>query len=202
LIDSAKRTALLDAALVELGEKGYAGCTLEDALALSQVSPAEFDAEFADTDACLYAAYQQMRAGFLQRVRSQCANNEDWTDRVAVGLSLLLDEIAAKPLLARVATRVFPAIRPSAYRLYVEFLSDFEPLMTEGREHSDVDEELPEEVELLAIGAAESLIFSEIDAGRTERLPKMLPEILFSVLVPFIGPDRAAGRMRSAAAAR
>ena len=135
MIDSEKRTALLDAALIELGEKGYAGCTLQDALALSGVSPAEFDAEFADTDACLYAAYRQMRAGFLQRARSQCANQEDWTDRVALGLSLLLGEIAAKPLLARVATRVFPAIRPSAYRLYVDFLSDFEPLMSEGREH-------------------------------------------------------------------
>jgi AcrR family transcriptional regulator len=202
LIDPPHRAALLDAALIELGEKGYADCTLQDALAQSGVSPTEFEAEFADTDACLYAAYQQMRAGFLQRARSECASQEDWTDRVALGLSLLLDEIAAKPLVARVATRVFPAIRPSAYQLYVEFLSDFEPLMSEGREHSEVDEELPAEVELLAIGAAESLIFSEIDAGRTEELPKMLPEILFSVLVPFIGPDRAAGRMRSAAAAR
>jgi hypothetical protein len=29
----------------------------------------------------------------------------------------------------------------------------------------------------------------------------MMPEILFSILVPFMGPDRAAHEMRSAAAA-
>jgi hypothetical protein len=59
---------------------------------------------------------------------------------------------------------------------------------------------LPADVELLAVGAAESLIFAEVDAGRAERLPSMLPEILFCVLVPFLGPDLAGDEMRSAAA--
>jgi hypothetical protein len=71
--------------------------------------------------------------------------------------------------------------------------------MKEGREYSEVEEELPGEVELLAVGAAEAIIFGEVDAGRAERLPKMMPEILFSILVPFLGPDRAAEEMRSAA---
>jgi hypothetical protein len=53
-------------------------------------------------------------------------------------------------------------------------------------------------VELLAVGAAEAIIFGEVDAGRAGRLPQMLPEILFSVLVPFMGPDRAADEMRTA----
>jgi hypothetical protein len=73
--------------------------------------------------------------------------------------------------------------------------------MEEGREYSEADEELPTEVELLAVGAAEAIIFAEVDAGRAQRLPGMMPEILFSVLVPFMGPDRAADEMRNAAAA-
>ena len=73
------------------------------------------------------------------------------------------------------------------------------PYVSEGREHAPVAEELPGEVELLALGAAEAIIFAEIDAGRAERLPAKMPEILFSVLVPFIGPQRAAEEMRTAA---
>ncbi|MGN6557065.1 MAG: hypothetical protein ACTHLH_03535, partial [Solirubrobacterales bacterium] len=79
-------------------------------------------------------------------------------------------------------------------------LQRFVPFMQEGRGYSEMDEELPSEVELLAVGAAESIIFGEVEAGRAERLPAMMPEILFSVLVPFIGPGRAADAMRSASA--
>jgi hypothetical protein len=118
------------------------------------------------------------------------------------GLKVLLGAIAAEPLRARVATRVFPAIRPAAYQRYTDLVLRFVPFMREGRSYSEIGEELPDEVELLAVGAAESLIFTEVDAGRAERLPQMMPEILFSVLVPFIGPDRAAAEMQDAMAAR
>lgn len=98
-------------------------------------------------------------------------------------------------------TRLFPGIRPATYQRYVDLLARFLPYMKEGREYSEVEEELPGEVELLAVGAAEAIIFAEIDADRAGRLPKMAPEILFSVLVPFMGPDRAADEMRNASAA-
>jgi hypothetical protein len=118
-----------------------------------------------------------------------------------MGLERLLSEIAAHPAIARAVIRSFPGIRPATYQRYVELLSRLVPLMAEGRQYSEVEEELPGEVELLAVGAAEAIIFGEVDAGRTERLPEMMPEILFSVLVPFMGPDRAADEMRIASAA-
>ena len=188
--------------LADLGERGYESASVTGALEASGVSQEEFDAEFADKDACLFAAFENVRAEVRSRVQAACAGSGDWPARVQEGLRILLDSIAEQPATARVMTRAFPAIRPAAYRLYVEFTSDFVPLMREGREYSEVDQELPAEVELLAVGAGESLIFAEVDAGRAERLPRMLPEILFSVLVPFMGPDRAAEEMRSAAAVR
>jgi hypothetical protein len=103
--------------------------------------------------------------------------------------------------MAEVATRVFPAIGPPAYKRYCELISRLATLVSEGREYSGMADELPSEVELLSVGAAESLLFIVIDAGRAAQLPKMMPEILFSVMVPFIGPDRAAEEMRQAATA-
>jgi hypothetical protein len=109
--------------------------------------------------------------------------------------------MAAKPAQAKALVRSFPAIGPRAYRRYVEFLDGFVAAMREGRDYAEAEAELPDEVELMAIGAGESLIFAEIDAGRCAGLPAMLPEILFSVLVPFLGPERAEEEMKSAAAA-
>jgi AcrR family transcriptional regulator len=201
VMDTERRDALLRAMMDELAERGYGEASVERARAAAEVSTAEFAAEFSDKDACLFAAYDQLTAEVVTKTSAGCDSADPWPDRVRTGLETLLWELATKPKMAQAITRSFPGIRPSAYERYVDLLSRFVPFMREGRDFSEVDEELPGEVELLAVGAAEAIIFGEVDAGRAEGLPQMMPEILFSVLVPFMGPDRAAEEMRSAAAA-
>lgn len=201
-MDAIRREALLRAMMDELAERGYRDASLERVRGVVDVSAAEFESEFADKDDCLFAAYDHLAEDVVARASAGCDNAEPWPERVRTGLESLLRELAAKPKMAQAITRSFPGIRPSAYERYVALLSRFVPFMREGRDYSEVEEELPGEVELLAVGAAEAIIFGEVDAGRAERLPAMMPEILFSVLVPFMGPDRAADEMRSAAAIR
>ena len=52
----------------------------------------------------------------------------------------------------------------------------------------------------MAVGGAEAIIFDEVIAGRTQRLPALLPEILFALLVPYLGPEPAIEEMRRATA--
>ncbi len=197
-VNQGSREKLLEAILGQLGRHGYSDLPLGDALAAAGVSEAEFEAEFAGKDECLFAAYEELTRRVIEYATAGCETTEAWPTRVRDGLQRLLGEIAAEPEMAKVATRSFPGIRPATYKCYVDLLSRFVPFMREGREYSEVAEELPGEVELLAVGAAEAIIFAEVEAGRAQRLPKMMPEILFSVLVPFIGPERAAEEMRSA----
>jgi AcrR family transcriptional regulator len=201
MMEQAQREGLFWAMMTELAERGYREASIEGPMRAAGVSSAEFEAEFGDKDTCLFAAYDHLTERALERATSGCGSGQEWPERVRAGLLTLLETIAAEPEMAKAMTRSFPGIRPAAYERYVELLSRFLPFMAEGRDYSEVDEELPGEVELLAVGAAEAIIFSEVDAGRAERLPKMMPEILFSVLVPFMGPDRAADEMRNASAA-
>lgn len=199
-METGRREALLRAMLQELVTKGYRELSVEVVRERVGVSANEFARSFSDKDECLIAAYDLVADQLLERVRDRCERSDPWPDRVRGGLATILAEISAEPSLARALTRSFPGIRPAAYERYVELLTRFVPFMEEGRDYSGVDEELPGEVELLAVGAAEAIIFAEVDAGRGESLPTLLPEILFSVLVPFMGPDRAAEEMRSASA--
>jgi hypothetical protein len=48
---------------------------------------------------------------------------------------------------------------------------------------------------MLATGAAEAIIFEEVESGRAESLPAMLPSLVFSLLVPFLGPAHATAEM-------
>lgn len=200
-MESAQRDKLYWAMMAELADKGYKEATVEGPMRLAGISAPEFEAEFSDKDACLFAAYDRLTDLALAKTTSGCDATRDWPERVRTGLTTLLETIAEEPEMAKAITRSFPGIRPATYERYVELLDRFLPYVKEGRNYSGVDEELPGEVELLAVGAAEAIIFSEVDAGRAERLPKMMPEILFSVLVPFMGPDRAADQMKNASAA-
>jgi AcrR family transcriptional regulator len=196
-----KRERLLDAMLAEVAEKGYRETELESAMRRAGIEGEDFATEFADKDACLEAAYERLTERLIERATGQCDPAVDWTERVRYGLEALLGEFAAEPEMARTLTRSFPSIRPETYRRYMSFLEAFAPFFTEGRELSAATEELPGEVEMLAVGAAEAIILEEIEAGRSSQLPSLMPSILFSLLVPFIGPDRAADEMRRAAGA-
>lgn len=188
---------LLDAILVELAEKGYEGMAIEDVLLSCNVSGEEFAAEFADKDACMFAAYERLTDRLIEKATENCDPGIDWPERIRRGLEALLVELAAKPEIARVLMRSFPSIRPDAHTRYQRFLEAFAPYFKEGRDFSEVSEEMPGEVEMLAVGAAEAIIFEEIEAGRTSRLPSMVPAILFSVLVPFLGPEAASAAMHT-----
>lgn len=201
MMDRLHKKALLGALLMELIQRGYGEISIERACGSAGVSAEEFGMEFGGKDECLFAAYDDLCDGVLQTASAGCRSDAPWPDRVRAGLMALLDELASRPEMATVLTRSFPGIRPAAYGHYVALLSRFEPFLSEGREYSELGEELPAEVELLAVGAGEAIIFGEIEAGRAETLPAMMPEILFSVLVPFLGPDRAAEEMRTAATA-
>jgi AcrR family transcriptional regulator len=192
------RERLLDAMLVELGTSGYSEMNVADALVLSAVSEAGFKAEFLDKDACLFAAYERLAERLLAKTAEGCAFGGEWPERVRGGLEALLGELAAQPLMARVAIRAFPSIGPEAYALYQGVIESFAPLLSEGRRFSRVGEELPAEVEMLAVGAAEAIVFEEVEAGRAAQLPSLGPAILFSLLVPFLGPEAASAEMQRA----
>jgi AcrR family transcriptional regulator len=187
----AERERLFEVILGELAERGYEYMALDKALAAAGVSREAFEAEFADGDACLYAAYDELTERLIRNAANSYEQGADWPQRIQGGLESLLSELAADPRTAQVLIRSFPAIRPAAYGRYMEFLETFTLCLREGRELTEMEGEPPGEIEMLAIGAAEAIVFEEIEAGRARALQSLTPSILFSLLVPFTGPERA-----------
>jgi AcrR family transcriptional regulator len=196
-MEPAARERLLESILAALAEHGHGSTSLQEVLADADVSEADFLAEYADVDACLHAAYEQLTGRIEAVVRRGCGTEGEWPARVRGGLAALLDALAAEPKMARVLTRTFPAIDATTQARYQAFVESFGPLLAGGRELAGSDQ-LPSEVEALAVGAAEAIVFQEIESGRAAQLPGMAPSILFSVLVPFLGAGRAAGEMEKA----
>lgn len=87
-----------------------------------------------------------------------------------------------------------------ARRRQWDALGRFAAYLDEGREPND-ERQLPANLALMSAGAVSGVIFEELRAGRGEQLPALLPDLLFALLVPYVGPRSAAGEMRRVAEA-
>jgi AcrR family transcriptional regulator len=192
------RERLLDTVLAELGEDGHR-VDLARILNAVGVSRADFEEEFGDLEGCLSAAYERLTQRLDTAVRAGCRlarAGGGWPEQVRHGLNALLAELAADPRLTRALVRGFPSRGDKEQRRYQAFVESFGPMLSAGRAYAESEEELPREVEALALGAAEAILVEEINAGRAGELPLTGPAILFSVLVPFVGPARAAEEVK------
>lgn len=142
------------------------------------------------------AAFDELADQLREAIVEGCLGGSDWPSRVAGGLRALLARLAARAELAEALARTFPSIGPAAQRRYQAFVEGLAPLLAEGREAAGVPtSDLPAEIEFLAVGAAEAIVFEQIQLGQTADLASVVPEVLFSVLVPFLGASAAAEAM-------
>jgi hypothetical protein len=75
----------------------------------------------------------------------------------------------------------------------------FAPHLEGGREYSGQGGELPPDTARFAIGGATSMIFDEVRAGRGPEMQRILPDLVFAVLMPYLGPEAAEDEMRRVA---
>jgi AcrR family transcriptional regulator len=183
-----------------VAERGYEDVSVADVVEAAGVSRSTFYEEFASKEECLLAAYDALLERLVTQVFAAYETESRWPDQVRAGLEALLGALAEQPDVARMATVEIPAAGPEAHRRYREAIGRFVSFFLDGRKLSGRGERLPKETELMAVGGAEAIIFDEVVAGRAEGLRELLPDILFAVLVPYLGPDEAAKEMRRAAA--
>lgn len=137
----------------------------------------------------------------LAAASSGCEAGQPWLERVRGGLERVVDLLADEALaLAAVVEPAGAGLR--ARRRQAEAIDRLaerlEPLPGELAD----SERLPGCVALMSVGAVVGLIGDEVRAGRAAELPSRLPDLLFVMLVPYLGPQVAALEMERAAAQR
>jgi len=135
----------------------------------------------------------------LSEVIASCDGEQAWLERVRIGLAKVVEMFALDPELARTAIVEVAAAGADARRRHWNAITRFTEFLDDGEQLSG-SPDLPENIGLMAAGAVSGLIFDELLTGRAERLPELLPDLLFALLVPYIGPGAATEEMRRAAA--
>ena len=201
VVSRSQRERLLEAAVRAVAAKGYAAVTIGDLTKDAGVSRTTFYELFEDKEACFLAAYDKAVEVLVRRVTRAYEAEAEWPERATAGLAALLEALAEEPALARLALVDIGSAGPAAQRRYRAAIQRLTPLFEDGRDYALGGRGLPANTSRMAIGGVTGLIADELVAGHAERLPQLLPDLLFALLVPYIGPGAATEEMRKAAAA-
>lgn len=194
-----RRDLILAAMIRVVGAKGYRATSVADVIEEAGTSRTTFYKHFEDKHDCFLAAYDELVERVFGEVVASCDGRRPWLDRVRGGLATIVELFALDPELARTAVVEVAAAGADARQRHWNAVARFTEFLEDGRELAG-ERELPEHIALMSAGAVSGLIFDEVLAGRAERLPAMLPDLLFAMLVPYIGPRAAADEMRRATA--
>jgi len=199
-----QRERMLLAVAEAVAEQGFATTTVADIIARARLSRRTFYEHFADKEECFLAAYDTVVEQLLSAVGQAYEQADGWTQKVHDGLETFLAYLAAEPAFARMCIVEVVAAGPearsrrdAAMRVFVDFL---EP----GRAEAPRGVRVPDIAAEVVVGGIYEIIYSRLQRDAADELVEMLPELLYCVLVPYIGhreAERAVATARERAGA-
>ncbi len=200
LVVRSQRERLLAAVVRVTADKGYEATSVADILEEAGVGRESFYELFDDKRDCILAAHSVLVDHLEATVKAAYDEPGPWVDRVRKSLAAMLDWFAANPAAARVTVVELAAIGAISRQRFQEDFLRFTKLLEDGRDLDGLAAARPQASEL-AIGAGFARVYEEVVRGRAAELPKLLPELTYELLVPFIGEEAAKVERRRAAAA-
>lgn len=193
-----ERERVLEAMVRMSAAKGYEATTVADVIEYAGISRDAFDEMFADKEECFLAAYDAVFDVLIAHVTAafEAASDEPWPEQIAAGLGALVELLAMEADIARMAMVEATAAGDDMRERYRAMFTRFTPFLEQGRTYSGQGDELPADTARFAVGGAASLIFDEVRAGRGPELKRILPDLVFAVLMPYLGPEAAEDEMR------
>jgi AcrR family transcriptional regulator len=186
-----QRERMLLAVAEAVAEQGYPATTVADIIARARLSRRTFYEHFSDKEECFLAAYDTVVEQLLAGVNHAYASADGWTQKVHDGLRMFLTSLAAEPAFARMCIVEVVAAGPeararrdAAIRIFVDFL---EP----GRKEAPKGLVVPELAGEVVVGGLYEVIYTRLLRDAADELLTLLPELLYSALLPYIGHERA-----------
>ena len=192
---TSQRDRLLDAMAQSCAEKRYAEVSVADIVAAARVSRSTFYEIFPDKESCFLAAYDAILGRFITHVIKACQDPElTWPEQIELGIEASLDFLAAEPAFARMCIVDMFSAGPSALERYLSAVRLIAAFVDGGRTQMPDREDVPESIATMAVSGAAVVIRAEIVTERTQELPRVGPDLLYSLLVPYMDREEALDR--------
>lgn len=186
-----QRRRLLRAVPAAACAKGYLALTVEDICAEAGVSRRTFYENFRDKEDCFITAYRQCNDELIAVVTGAASVGGEWQERARFAIGALLEFLASRPAVARMAVIEVMAAGPAAIAERDRAVAMISSLIGEEGFSLVADPAPPLLLRMIA-GAALELIYGRVLAGRAAELEQLQPMLMYLVLVALRGPSGAA----------
>jgi AcrR family transcriptional regulator len=197
IVERSQRERLVAAIVRVTVANGYESTTVGDILGEAGVGRESFYELFDDKLDCALAAHKLLVDDLEARVRETYTGAGPWPERVRKALSVTLEWFAADPTAARFLLVELGTIGPAFHSIFQAEYARFTKLLDDGIGDDDPSPELMGAAGL-AVGAILARIYEEVVLDRAAELPRLLPDLTYDLLVPFVGEGVAREEQRRA----
>ena len=193
-----QRQRILAAVAEATAARGYARMSVEDVVRGAGVSRRTFYELFPNKDAVFLEAYDQVANLLLAGVRAAYEGESGFGPRVTAGFRAFLELLEASPAFARMCIVEVMAAGPEAVAKRTAVMGEFATLIEENAA-SELDSHgsVPQMHAQTIVAGAYEAVYRMIAAGETDKLSTLLPDLVESALLPYIGEEQAAAQKRA-----
>jgi AcrR family transcriptional regulator len=192
-----QRQRILAAVAEAVSDVGYAAMTVEDIIKAAGVSRRTFYEHFKSKEEAFLVSYDDISAQLMQAVESAFNRTDSFVTRVEDCMRAFLTLLAAEPAYANMCIVEVLVAGQTAIERRNAVMRQFTELIEKG-----AAEELPKPARPPAltsetlVGGVHEVVYSRVLQGKTAELPTLLPDLTFSVLLPYMGRDVATAHYR------
>jgi AcrR family transcriptional regulator len=192
-----QRQRILAAVAEAVSEVGYAAMTVEDIIKAAGVSRRTFYEHFKGKEEAFLVSYDDISAQLVQAVEVAFNRTDSFVSRVEDGMRAFLTLLATEPAYANMCIVEVLVAGQTAIERRDAVMRQFTELIDKGAAEELPKSSLPPSLtsEML-VGGVQEVTYARVLRGETARLPDLLPELTFSVLLPYLGRDVATDRYR------
>jgi AcrR family transcriptional regulator len=195
-----QRERILTAVVDAVSFKGYPAMSVDDIITAAGVSRRTFYDTFTDKEDAFLAAFDRGRDQLLGRVAAAYDTSESFPASVVAWLRALLEFVSAEPGYAELCiVEVLAAGPPAIERRNAVMRSLAELVDRSARQWVQGPLPPPLTAETL-IGGIFEVVYSRVLEGETAGVPALLADLAYSVMLPYLGHERAARELHGRAA--
>jgi len=191
-VAESQRTRILNAMRTSVAQHGYLETSIAEVISGAGVSRKTFYEQFEGKDDAFAVAYGEEMDRLLEVTLSAFDGDEPWVVRLRGALTALCAALAANPESARLCFVEAPGAGPLTASRRRDALRGLLPLFEAAPDDALRGMPFRESLSVGRIGDLAEMLHQEIAAGEITTLPRLVPQLTYMMVLPFLGPERAA----------
>lgn len=190
-VEANQRERILDAVVDVVSLAGYAAMSVEDIIATAGVSRRTFYDHFSTKADAFLAALDAACGQLRGRVEAAYSANSTFPGGVRDCLAAFLQFLADEPRFADMMIVEVLGAGPAAVESRNRLMGDFAELVREGAARDATARQPPHLTAETIVGGVYEVVYSRVLSGRTSELPALLPDLAYSLMLPYLGDEIA-----------